>query len=265
MAGVRARTHHQRQRPKPVRANNSVRRSYDLLRWRLHELEPDARLVEEDLIESLSASRNTVRAVLRLLADEGLVNRSPKVGTTVTRAVVLPVDEVMTMPELPEGTTSIAEGRVLESIIITAPALVAARLDLPEGSPVLMLEGLLYLDGEPTDLSVSYVGLDPGHVRETDVPFPDGLAYLEDRLQVCLGEGTTTMGAIAADPEVAELMGLEPGAPLVWLEDVLHDVDGRPRALCQHRFRGDRVAFSARIHRRPPPLRMAPSPVEQAV
>jgi GntR family transcriptional regulator len=265
MAGTRARTHHQRLRPKPVRANNSVRRSYDLLRWRLHELEPDARLVEEDLIESLSASRNTVRAVLRLLADQGLVHRSPKVGTTVSRAVVLPVDEVMTWPELPEGTTFTPDGRILESAVIAAPALVAARLDLPEGSPVLMLEGLLYLDGEPTDLSVSYVGLDPDHDGEIDAPFPDGLAYLEDRLQVCVGEGTTTMGAIAADPQVAELMGLEPGAPLVWLEDVLYDVDGRPRALCQHRFRGDRVAFSARIRRRPPPLRVAVPPTGQAV
>jgi GntR family transcriptional regulator len=257
MAGVRARTHHQRQRPKPVRANNSVRRSYDLLRWHLHELEPDARLVEEELVESLSASRNTVRAVLRLLADQGLVRRSPKVGTTVSRAVILPIDEVMTMPELPEGTTFTPEGRVLESIVIAAPALVAERLDLPEGAPVLMLEGLLYLDGEPTDLSVSYVGLDAGHAIGPDVPFPDGLAFLEERLQVCVGEGTTTMGALAADEQVAELMGLEPGAPLVWLEDVLHDMDGRPRALCQHRFRADRVAFSARIHRRPPRLAVA--------
>jgi GntR family transcriptional regulator len=261
MPGVRARTFHQRQRPKPVRANNSVRRTYDLLRWSLYDREPASRLVEEELIDTLSASRNTVRAVLRMLADQGLVHRSPKLGTTVSGAVILPVDQVMTVPEMPEGTPFTSHGRVLESAVIAAPAIVSERLDLPAGAPVLMIEGLTYFDGESFSLSVSYVGLGPGHDREPAVHGPDGVAFLEEQLQVCVGEGTTTMGAVAADDQTAALMEVPPGSPLVWLEDVLHDVDGRPRALCQHRFRSDRVAFSARIHRRPP-VRVAPA--EQA-
>jgi GntR family transcriptional regulator len=251
MTGVRARTFHQRQRARPQPANNSVRRTYDLLRWSLSDLEPDARLVEEDLVDTLSASRNTVRAVLRLLAEQGLVSRSPKVGTTVSSTVILPVNQVMTVPELPAGTPYTSHGRVLESAVIPAPTIVRARLRLAEGTKVLMIEGLVYFDGEPVCLSVSYIALDPGQPVEADVQVPDGLAFLEQRLQVSVGESTTTMGAVAADAQTAALMGLQPGVPLVWLEDLLRDVDGRARALCQYRFRSDRVAFTTSIHRRP--------------
>ena len=47
----------------------------------------------------------------------------------------------------------------------------------------------------------------------------------------------------------AELVGVDIGAPLVWLEDVIEDENGQPRALAQLRLRGDRVAFSANAYR----------------
>ena len=49
--------------------------------------------------------------------------------------------------------------------------------------------------------------------------------------------------------QTAELIGVEVGAPLIWLEDVIEDENGQPRALSQLRLRGDRVAFSANARR----------------
>ena len=96
--GCRARLRHsgrdrpeviyQRQRQSPDRLNNSTRRTYDLLRSTLVTTGRSMPLVEEELTDALSASRNTVRAVLQQLAREGLVTREPKNGTRATGSLL---------------------------------------------------------------------------------------------------------------------------------------------------------------------------------
>src|ERR1700737_1503420 len=83
---------YQRQRQSPDRLNNSARRTYDLLRSTLVSNGRHMPLVERDLTDALSASRNTVRAVLQQLAREGLVTRDPKHGTRATGSPCLPLD-----------------------------------------------------------------------------------------------------------------------------------------------------------------------------
>src|SRR4051794_5222317 len=120
-------------RPKPLRSNNSVRRTYDLLRSALPGLTPGTRFVEEDLVDALSASRNTVRSVLQLMAKEGLVVRGPKIGTTVTGAMTLPIEELMTVGEFDDDAPFFREGTITETAVIRAPDIVRQRLDLAPG------------------------------------------------------------------------------------------------------------------------------------
>src|SRR5438093_1605142 len=96
MTGITARALYQQRRPAPERSNNSLRRTYDLLRSSLHHsLAPGASLVEEELVQTLSSSRNTVRAALQLLAQEGLVSRGPKVGTMALGSIILPFNDLL--------------------------------------------------------------------------------------------------------------------------------------------------------------------------
>src|SRR5258708_8193154 len=91
---VRPEVLYQRQRQSPDRLNNSARRTYDLLRSTLVTTGQSMLLVERELTDALSASRNTVRAVLRQLAREGLVTREPKNGTRATGSLLLPIREL---------------------------------------------------------------------------------------------------------------------------------------------------------------------------
>jgi GntR family transcriptional regulator len=253
MTGVPARTFHQRQRPKPRHENNSVRRTYDLVRFSLPLLEPETVLAEDALIALCSASRNTVRTVLRSLADDGIIVRRPKVGTTVPGSMLLRVDEVMKLPELGDETSFRTRGVLLEALVIPAPTILRDRLQLEEGAYVLVLEGLLLGNDEPAALTVSYVALD----RPSDaLPLPtdpDPIAMLEERLGVTLGAGGTTVGAMTADEATAERLEIPEGASILWLEDLLVDTDGQPRALSQFRFRGDRIAMRSQFSRRTTP------------
>jgi GntR family transcriptional regulator len=216
--------------------NNSPRRTYDLLRSTLVTSGGRLLLVEHELTNALSASRNTVRAVLQQLAREGLVTREPKNGTRAIEALVLPIDQLTPV-----------EARLLECRSLGCPPLVRDRLNLPVGWTVLMIEAVLLQDGVPLGISVNYVA--SGDDMEDDIDDPDVIHILEKKLGLRIGGSRTTIGAVAADEQTAELIGVEPGAPLVWLEDVIEDDSGQPRALSQLRLRGDRVAFSATAYR----------------
>jgi GntR family transcriptional regulator len=235
---VRPEVLYQRQRQSPDRLNNSARRTYDLLRSSLVAGAPDLALVEGELTEALSASRNTVRTVLQQLAREGLVTREPKNGTRATGSVVLPIHELMPI-----------RTRILEHRSLGCPPLVRDRLRLPAGWTVLMIEGLVLEHDTPLGLSVNYLALGETQPDDLDVDEPDVITMLERQLGVRIGGSHTTIGALAADEQTAELIGVDIGAPLIWLEDVIEDSDGQPRALSQLRLRSDRVAFSAYAHR----------------
>lgn len=236
-APIRPEVLFQRQRQSPDRLNNSPRRTYDLLRSTLVTKGRSMLLVERELIESMSASRNTIRTVLQQLAREGFVTREPKNGTRAADSVLLPIDELAPL-----------EAQILECRPLGCPPMVRDRLRLPAGWTVLMIESLVLQEGVPLGLAVGYVAL--GDEEPADVNVDDGdVILLLERLGIRIGCSSTTVGAIAADEQTAELVGLEIGAPMIWLEDVIEDEHGQPRALSQLRLRGDRVAFTANARR----------------
>ena len=196
------------------------------------------RLVERELTDALSASRNTVRTVLQQLASEGLVTREPKNGTRATGSLLLPIDELTPF-----------ETRALECRSLGCPPMVRDRLRLPAGWTVLMIESLVLENELPLGLAVNYIALADDHSGDVKIDEGDVILLLEQQLGIRIGGSQTTVGAVAADEQTAELLGIEVGAPLVWLEDVIEDENRQPRALSQLRLRGDRVAFSANAHR----------------
>jgi GntR family transcriptional regulator len=240
---------YQRQRQSPDRLNNSARRTYDLLRSTLVSTGKSMPLVERDLTDALSASRNTVRAVLQQLAREGLVTREPKNGTRATGSLLLRIDELSPVAQFGGEPSGLVEARTLECRPLGCPPMVRDRLRLPVGWTVLMIESVVLENDLPLGLSVSYIALGEEQSPEFNVDDPDVILILERQLGIRIGGSRTTVGAVAADEQTAELIGVEVGAPLIWLEDVIEDEHGQPRALSQLRLRGDRVAFSANAYR----------------
>jgi GntR family transcriptional regulator len=209
---------------------------------------PDEQLVEEDLIGTFSASRNTIRVVLQLLAAQGLVSRGPKVGTIPTASTVLPLDEVM--PILDQGDRQSMHGQVLESLVIPAPSVVSTRLQIARDSSVAMIEGLVIEGQTPIAIVVSYVALPSDRDERFGRNDPDPIAFLEQQLHVCVMGSDAIVAAIACDAQTAELLQLREGAPILFCEDLFRDTDDCPRAITQTRYRGDRVTMSATARRR---------------
>jgi GntR family transcriptional regulator len=247
---VRPEVVYQRRRLTTDRLNNSPRRTYDLLRSTLVTNGGTKMfLVEGELTDALSASRNTVRAVLQQLAREGLVTRGPKTGTRGAGALLLRIDELSPVAQFGDESSRRIEARALEIQSLGCPPMVRDRLRLPPGRSVLMIEALLVQDDIPLGLNVNYVALSEKQSAGFNVDEPDVILILERQLGVRVRGSRATIGAVAADRQTAELIGVEVGAPLIWLEDLIEDEEGQPWALSQLRLRGDRVAFSATAYR----------------
>ena len=242
---VRHETLYQRNRQTPDRLNNSLRRTYDLLRTTLQNGHGDSYLVEGELIDALSASRNTVRAVLQQLAKDGLVTRSPKRGTRAAEPLMLRINQIAPVREFGGKSNIRTELKTLEYRTLGRLRIVRDRLMLPSDWTVLMIESLLMQDQQPLGICVSYTAQPPDQCRILEVDEPDPILYLEKHLNVRITGSRTTIGATAADEQTAALVGVDIGAPMIFLEDILEDKDGQPRALSQFRMRSDRIAFTA--------------------
>ena len=228
----------QRQRQTPDRLNNSTRRTYDLLRSTLVRTGHNMLLVEQELADGLSASRNTVRAVLQQLAREGYVTRETKNGTRSAKLLLLPIDKLFPW-----------ETRLLECRSLGRPPMVRDHLRLPAGWTVLMVESLMLKDGLPLGIQVNYIALDTQQSPDIDPDDPDVIRILEQHLGLRIRGSDATISSVAADEQTAALVGIDVGAPMICVDDVIEDESGQPRALSQIRVRGDRVAFSAKPFR----------------
>ena len=110
-----------------------------------------------------------------------------------------------------------------------------------------MIESLVMQDELRLGLSVSYIALSEQQSPNVDMDEPDVILILERQLGIRIGGSATTVGALAADEQTAELVGVEVGAPLIWLEDVIEDREWaaagaipapaarRPSCLLRHR------------------------------
>jgi GntR family transcriptional regulator len=210
----------------------------------------DRQLIEDALMRSLWTSRNAIRAALQMLADEGLVSRRPRFGTTVIGQVALvPAEELMPLP-----TTQPGRGRVrvrqLESRRVPISSVVADRLALRDDSLVLT-EQLTFIDDEPVSLRTGYLvtDLSPSQVenrlRVIDARHvPSAIAFAQFFGVPC-SRVESTVEAIRGEPDTCAALGIPAGSPVLFRESVHLDGDGKPRMLVHTHYRGDRIALSS--------------------
>jgi GntR family transcriptional regulator len=134
----------------------------------------------------------------------------------------------------------------------TRPATIdeAEALGLAPGAPLFELERLRSLDGVPmlidrTRIPLSLApGLDAVDLQERSL-----YEVLEERFGMRPTRARFALEAIAADERRAELLGLEPGQPLLRCEQQTEDEAGRQMELCEMVYRGDRYRFRATLQR----------------
>ena len=225
---------------------------YDQLRQAIadrvlvNRLEPgDALPSEHQLCEEFGVSRTVVRQALAQLENEGLVLRVKGKGTFVAE----PKTGERFMPTLlglyddARQRGGVLHSEVLDHRLVPASAEISQHLQIAPGEPVVQLYRLRHLDGEPWALSTSWLPERIGRVTfEADMTSESLYRVLERRGFVG-HTGWRSVEAVVADPDTANLLGTEPGKPVLKLKSLRRDERGEPIDFFEAYHRGDRSRF----------------------
>ena len=225
-----------------------------MLRHQIHSGAYDDGLpVELELAAEFSVSRNTIRAALSALKDEGLIDRGPKVGTHVAqRKYDHRLDTLLGLKETFK-TYGEVRNEVRAATAVSAPPSVAQRLRLDPGQQVVFIERLRYLGDLPLSLDLTYLTPDLGaEILTQSLETDDVFALIEQISGQRLGSASLALEAISADAHSAAALQVPDGAALLMLERLTSLDDGRPVDLEYIRMRGDRITMRGNLIRSTP-------------
>jgi GntR family transcriptional regulator len=207
---------------------------------------------ESELCTMFSASRITVRQALGDLQKEGLIFKIHGKGSFVSRPKAF--QNVSTLQGFAESMSAMGHEVVnqLKSLhFVQAGVQVAERLQVPVGTVVAEIQRVRLLNREPVSLELTWVSEALGRRRAQASLDPlEIYLILENDCGVPLGHADSTIDAIVADEEVAQALGVEEGLPVLRIERLTHDVQGRPVDYEFLYFRGDAFQYRVRSERR---------------
>lgn len=207
---------------------------------------------ERSLSERYAFSRTTVRKALGLLAHDGIVVASPQRGWFVaTEADSRPPTSLQSFTEMARERGLTATAHVLERTVRTATLDEALRLRMGPAEDVLHLRRLRGMGGKTLCLDTSSMPLSIAEplvdADLTDASLYERLATLCDAQVYRSAYGVR---AASAEPEIAELLGIPLGSPVLVADEVAYTVDGTPVILGVNYHRGDAYRFEADLFRR---------------
>jgi GntR family transcriptional regulator len=207
---------------------------------------------EVDLARDLDVSRGTIRKAIGDLIADGLLTHTHGRGTFVTPQVVdQPLaDRLITFSEDLISKGIDYETQVIRQAVVAAKGRIAVRLDIPPGERTFYLRRVRCVAGEPVIVLHNYVvyALCP-QIQKIDFRSERLFQVLEERYQLRLMRGERTFQAQAASPEVAELLNMAGGEPVMHVEQLTY-LDNGARIECSDLWlRGDWFRLVAAVSR----------------
>ena len=227
------------------------------------EFDPDGLLPSEARIErAYGVSRITVRRALQELEQQGLVLRRQGRPTRVLASRPPEPGAADLETELADMLTVNfkSDAELLDFKAIPAPYDVAKKLELSAGAPVLCSLRLRRMAGRPFSRSLAYVpqAFAEGLTREELEAMPLLLLLLRDGLAI---DGLEqSIGAVAADRALAELLEVPEGAPLLHVERLFRDKRQRAVELVSSHFRADLYRYRSSFRTAPAADARRPAP-----
>jgi GntR family transcriptional regulator len=205
---------------------------------------------ERRLCDALGVSRATVRRAIEQLAADGLVEGRGRGSYVRGEALAEPPNALVSLSELGRSRGLETSARVLAADLRPATIDEAEAFGIAPGAELFELRRLRMLDGLPISVDQNRVPLrlipDAALIDFTTASLYEAL----DRAGHAPLRADYELEARAADEQEAELLGLAPGAPVLFATTVAIGEDGRVLDLGRTVYRADRYRFQATLMRR---------------
>lgn len=206
---------------------------------------------ERELSEQSAISRMTVRQAIAYLVQQGVLAVRQGVGTFVAEPKLVhdTLHLLSFTEEMMRGDGSVSS-RVLEQLLVKAPAGVAVELALPPEAPAVKIVRLRLFKGIPLLLETIFVpaGLCPG-LEQADLSRTSLYTLMESRYSLRLKRTRQTLEATLANEYESALFSIEPATPMILVEGVTYLDEERPAEYFKAIYRGDRFKFELESHR----------------
>lgn len=187
---------------------------------------------EKDLSEKIGISRTMLRDVLGVLDREGFVTRRHGVGTIINRHVLAVPCRMDIEVEFLDMIRESGFESALAHVSYTdgqADQKIAQALHIAQGDPVLLVTRLCTADGKPAIYCEDVIPqcLIKESYTEDDLKNPI-FNFLQKRCGISVYLDITDIRPIVANAALAEVFQIQTGAPLLNMEEVDFDHDGKP-------------------------------------
>jgi GntR family transcriptional regulator len=202
---------------------------------------------EAELCLEFGLSRETIREALRLLDEEGLLNRQPGRGTFVAKTPAYSEPRLTGLVEDLYRLKQDIEWQVLEKKPLELPPDIAAAMMMPPDEMAYRIVRLQLYNKEPLAYHESYLRLEYGlAVAKAALDRPI-ILELESSMGVDCREEYHKLDAVAADTHMASALKVNIGAPLLLMTRVLVDKAGRAVVAFHSHYRADRYYYTLKL------------------
>lgn len=205
---------------------------------------------EHELAAKFSVSRMTIRESIEDLVNEGLLYRRHGVGTFVAFPHLQRDHTRLTSffdKAEEDGVTVRAELLSLE--VMPAKAVIARALDLSPGSRVIRIRTLRYADEVPITVHEAYVPQKPFASIVNENLEAQHLWTLYEKCGYKVKRAVQRLEAREADRELASLMKIREGSPILFKERTVYAEDGTPVEFTYCYNRGDVYSLTVALEK----------------
>jgi GntR family transcriptional regulator len=209
---------------------------------------------EEELIREFDVSRTTIRTTIQNLVRQGLVEIRRGRGTFVASPrMIQDLTELTGFVEDMQVLGRIPTARVVGRDVVPADGLVAGKLAIALGTPVVQIRRIRLSDGVPLSFDETYLPEDVGRkVMADDLTTEPIFTLLEERYDTPLIEAEYELEAVAAAPAIAVALEIPAGSPIFLIDRTSYTLGHRPVDYERLHYRGDQIRFKTRLTRRRP-------------
>jgi GntR family transcriptional regulator len=215
------------------------------------ELKPGQKLPSEDeLAAQFGVSRMTARQGISDLIDEGLLYRRRGIGTFVAQFhVERDHNRLTSFFDAAKAEDFDFEFRLLCREVVPARLMIAKALVLQEGEPAIRIQTLRLANGVPVTMHDEYVPykLCPALLQE-DLSCRSAWQVMET-YGYKVKHAMQVVEAKPADAEIAKLLEMEEGAPILYKQRTILAEDGTPLEFTLCYNRGDRYLLKMTLSR----------------